>query len=427
MVGTYRGDLGRSGFYPSENGVTAANIATLKLHWTATGGTGSFAQPIVGNNMVYWGDWNGVEHGTDLTGTDQWTANLGQNVASGCSPSVAGVSGSATLGVMGGTPSTPVAYVPGGDGNLYALNALNGTQIWKTNLGTPPAVYLWASPILYNGSIYEGVSSFGDCPLIRGSLVQMDAVTGAIQHIAYMDPPGCIGSSIWGSPTIDASDNSVYVATGNPNGCSTGSELGPSIVKLSASDLTILSSWTVPQSAQSYGDADFGNTPTLFTATINGVARSLVAALNKNGIEYAWDRTNLAAGPVWQATIGDPSGSPRNIVSAAWDGTRLYVGGGGAIINGTSCYGNLGALDPATGAFLWRACIPGFMNGAITVVPGLLLEGSGAVGKLNILDTATGTILRVFSMPARSDGEVTVSNGIIYASLSNGNLIAIGQ
>jgi hypothetical protein len=425
MVATYRGDLGRSGYYPSETGVTASNVATLKLQWkTATGGTGAYSQPIVANNMVYWGDWNGVEHATDLTGKDVWTVNTGQNIDSDCSPPVAGISGTATIGNLGGTS---VVYVPGGDDNFYALNALTGAVMWKTSLGTPPADYLWGSPILFNGSIYQPVASFGDCPLVNGRLVQMDATTGAIQHTAYMAPAGCVGGGIWSSPTVDASDDSIYVTTGTPSGCSTPGEFAPAIVKLRASDLTVLSSWTVPESAQVFGDADFGGTPTLFTATINGVARSLVGALNKNGIFYAWDRGNLAAGPVWQSTVADPSGSPRSIASASWDGTRLYVAAGGTTLNGTSCYGNISALGPATGAFLWRTCVTGFMSAGITLVPGVLIEPYGAGGNLLFLDPATGATLRLYTMTSRSDGEVTVSNGIVYAALEEGNLIALGQ
>ena len=424
MVATYRGDLGRSGYYPSETGVTATNVATLKQHWvTTTGGTGSYAQPMVVNNMVYWGDWNGVEHATDLTGKDVWTVTTGQNVDSSCSPPVAGISGTATIGDLG---STPVDYFPGGDDNFYAVNALTGAVLWKTNLGTPPADYLWGSPILFNGSIYQPVASFGDCPLVNGRLVQMDAGTGAILHTAYMEKSGCTGGGIWSSPAVDASDGSIYVSTGTPTGC-TPNEMAPAIVKLRASDLTVLSSWTVPKSAQVYGDADFGATPTLFTATINGVARSLVGALNKNGIFYAWDRTNLAAGPVWQSTVADPSGSPRSIASAAWDGTRLYVGAGGTTLNGTSYYGNISALDPATGAFLWRTGVTGFMSAGITVVPGVLIEPYGAAGNLLFLDPATGNQIRIFGITDRADGEATVSNGIIYASRVDGNLISLGQ
>jgi len=190
--------------------------------------------------------------------------------------------------------------------------------------------------------------------------------------------------------------------------------------------LTILSSWTVPTSEQQAGDADFGGTPTVFTATINGVPRVLVGALNKDGLFFAWDRNNLAAGPVWQSTVADPSGSPRSIVSAAWDGTYLYVGAGGATINGTSCYGNISALDPATGAFVWRSC-QDFMTAGITEVPGMLLEGTGAGGRIAILNTANGATLSNFAAGSMVQGEVTVSNGILYAPLANGNLIAVGQ
>jgi polyvinyl alcohol dehydrogenase (cytochrome) len=325
--------------------------------------------------------------------------------------------------------STSVDFFPGGDDYFYAVNALTGAILWKTKLGTggTGGDYLWGSPILYNGSIYEPVASFGDCPLVNGRLVQMDATTGAIQHIAYMDPQGCTGGGIWGSPAVDPSDGSIYVATGNAGGCSTGTELAPAIVKLRASDLTVLSSWTVPQAAQTAGDPDFGTTPVLFTATINGVSRSLVGALDKNGIFYAWDRSNLAAGPVWQSTVASPSGSPRSIASAAWDGTRLYVAAGGVTLNGTSFFGNISALAPATGAFLWRTGVTGFMSAGVTVVPGVLIEPYGAGGNLLFLDSATGNTLRRYSLKNRADGEATVYNGNIYVSDDKGNLVALGQ
>lgn len=65
--------------------------------------------------------------------------------------------------------------------------------------------------------------------------------------------------------------------------------------------------WQVP-SSQLSGDSDFGDTLTLFTATINGVTREMVAVANKNGYYYAFDRTKLSAGPLWSdalATGGD--------------------------------------------------------------------------------------------------------------------------
>jgi hypothetical protein len=427
QVDTYRGDLGRTGWYPTETGINAGNVANLKLHWTALGGTGSFAQPIVANNLVYWGDWDGFEHATDLTGHDVWKVQVGVNIDNDCLPAVSGVSGTATAAMMG---STPVVYVPGGDGNMYALNGLTGAVIWKSYLGNPasapPALYLWASPVLFNGSLYMGTSSFGDCPLVQGQMVKMDPTTGAIQATANMVPDGCIGGGIWTSPAIDPSDGSVYVTTGTPHPCGTPGALAPSIVKLRASDLAIVSSWTVPVNLQTAGDADFGGTPTLFNATVNGVPRALVGAINKDGLFFAWDRTNLAAGPVWQSTIADPSGSPRSIVSAAWDGKYIYIGGGGAVINGTSCYGNVSALDPSSGAFVWRACTD-FMTAGLTVVPGLLIQGEGAGGKIMFLNTANGARVLTYNAKSMVQGEVTVRNGVMYVPLANGNMIAVGQ
>jgi hypothetical protein len=42
--------------------------------------------------------------------------------------------------------------------------------IWQTPLGAPPDDFLWSSPLVYNGSIYEWVASFPDCPLVRGGI-----------------------------------------------------------------------------------------------------------------------------------------------------------------------------------------------------------------------------------------------------------------
>jgi len=428
LVATYRGGLDRTGYYPSETGLTQANAATLKLHWTDGANLGAFAQPIVANNLVYWEDWHGLVHGTALTGKDTWTANVGvTSITSGtCKGVIFGPSGTLTAADLGGTP---VVYVPGGDDNFYALNALTGALIWKTSLGVEPAYFLWSSPTLYNGSVYEGVASVGDCPLVQGEMVQMDATTGAIQHTFTTVPNGCLGGGVWGSPTIDTTDGSIYFVTGNPQCNPPG--LAPAIIKLRASDLSLLSSWTVPASAQAQGDSDFGSTPVLFSATINGALRQLVGSVNKNGIFYAWDRTDVAAGPVWQTNVAKAGGpATGSIVSAAWDGTQLYVGGGTTTVNGAACTGSIDALVPATGAFVWRTCqtntaTPGMYAG-ITEVPGVLVEGTRS-GAVYFLNTTNGHTLFTYQAATAVKGEATVSNGIVYIPVGNGSIIALGQ
>jgi hypothetical protein len=427
-VATYRGDLGRSGYYPSESGLTTTNAANLKVHWTAAGGIDTFAQPIVANNMVFWSDWNGTEHGANLNGQDLWTTNIGTTTppaSDNCSPTTSGPTSTPTLGTVGGVLTL---FVGGGNGIMYALNAQTGSVVWQTRLGTSPDNFLWDSPALYNGIIYMGVASYGDCPLVQGKLVALNATTGAITATADMVANGCVGGGIWSSPTVDTSAGTIWVTTGTPNACN-GNSYAPAVVELRASDLSVLGYWNVPVSSQSAGDPDFGGTPTLFTATINGQVRSLVGAVDKDGIFYAWDRTNPAAGPVWQSTISVASGDPSvaSIVSAAWDGTNLYVGGGSVTINGTSCVGSIDALNPSTGAFVWRSCQSSRMYAGITAVPGVIVEGTLG-GNVLFLNAGTGaTLLSYTTAASEIQGECTVSSGIVYVPLANGSLLALGQ
>jgi polyvinyl alcohol dehydrogenase (cytochrome) len=196
-------------------------------------------------------------------------------------------------------------------------------------------------------------------------------------------------------------------------------------VKLNASDLSVESSWTIPPPDQG-GDDDFGATPVLFTAIINGVQRQLIGVINKDGMFFALDRSNLAAGPVWQTRIGYGTGSPLNIVSAAWDGSALYVGGGGTIINGSFCFESLAALNPATGGYIWSTCANGEMNSGITEVPGVVIMGTGAVGNVLFLDPENGIILNNVPVASAVLGETIVYNGVVYVPVDNGNIEALG-
>ena len=424
---TYRGDNGRTGYYPAETALGPANAAALKVHWTDAGGGGSFAQPIVFGSMVYWSDWTGNEHGTDLNGHDVWKTNLGTTTppaSDNCSPATAGPTSTPVVATVNGSP---VMYVGGGNGVFYALNAETGAIIWQTRLGSSPDNFLWDSPALDNGVIYIGVASFGDCPLVQGRLLALDATTGSILHTANLVPNGCVGGGVWGSPTIDATDASVYVDTGNPASCGKpGANLAPAMVKFRASDLAVLSSWTVPAAVQAAGDADFGSTPTLFDATVGGKATLLVGAVDKNGVFYAFDRSNVAGGPVWQTQVAKASGSPAtsSIVSAAFDGTTLYIGGGSTTINGATCKGSLDAMDPATGAFVWRSCQSTSLFAGMTAVPGLVLEGVGST--LVVADASTGKTLYSYKAASSIQGECTVADGVVYVPVANGSLVALG-
>jgi PQQ-like domain len=209
-------------------------------------------QPIIANGLIYVGAWDGYEYALRPDGSIAWRQYLGRTkncyiadaVAQASSPgTVAGIVSTAAVAneSVGGTTRS-VLYVGGGgnwdaagatitgvnaDAAIIALDALTGEVLWRTGLGPSPNNLIWSSPAIYHGSVYIGVSSFDDCPLVQGKLVKLDAATGAWQATFNTVPTGCEGASIWGSPTIDEAAGAAYVASGNSRPCSIfGPQLG---------------------------------------------------------------------------------------------------------------------------------------------------------------------------------------------------------
>ena len=100
--------------------------------------------------------------------------------------------------------------------------------------------------MVYNGSVYIGMASLADCPLVQGQLIQMNASTGAIQHVFNTVPNGCTGASVWGAPTLDVTAGTIYFATGNAGSCSSGEPYAESLMEVKASDLTFIHHWQIP-------------------------------------------------------------------------------------------------------------------------------------------------------------------------------------
>ena len=422
---TLLGNLERTGYNSNETAINPTTASNLKLQWTFPTKNNISSEPVVANGQVYWGSWDGNEYATDLTGKKLWSAPIGGQTANCNPPLVFGVGSTATVAdiTINGT-DTSVVFVGGQDArsktaSMFALNAATGATIWETSLSSATGSYVWSNPALYNGSIYVGLSSVDDCPLIRGALVQLDAATGTIEHTFYTVPGGCIGASIWGSPAIDENAGTIYVTTGNNGPCSTTEPYAQALVELNASDLSLVGSWQVPVSQHGV-DSDFGATPTLFTAVIGGNLRSMVGVENKNAVYYAFDRTALSAGPLWSATI---STGNHSISSSAWDGTTLYVGSYTTTISGKNCKGSLRALNPATGAIIWQDCFnDGPVFEPVSVVPGVVFVGEGP--HFLAVNAATGNILFNYTTNGPIQGGATISNGTVYVGNKGGTLFA---
>jgi polyvinyl alcohol dehydrogenase (cytochrome) len=426
---TFLFNNGRSGFNGSETKINVSTVSNLKVQWTHSQAARISSQPVEANGMIYWGSWDGLEHASSLsTGTDLWTKNLGTSGAS-CDAAIHGVASSAAIATeqINGV-ATPVDYVGGGGvGTFYALNANTGTVIWQKTLSSQTGAYTWGSPAVFNNSVYIGTSSLADCPLMQGQVIQLNAVTGVIQHTFNTAPAGCTGDSVWSSPTLDSKLHVLYVSTGNGGTCSTTETFADSLVALNTSNLSLVASWQVPP-AQQISDGDFGATPTLFQATIGGTVHQMVGLINKNGTYYALDRSNIAAGPLWQSQLATPTSSGVNISSSAWDGTRLYAAGGQTTINGKSCTGSLGALLPATGAFHWHDCFS--TPSLVTIPPVIAVTGVAevAVGSsFMAMNSSTGKTLFTYTDTNTNSvflGPASISNGVLYTGNADGNLYA---
>ena len=178
---------------------------------------GVFSQPIVSNGLVYWGSFDGYERATTTSGNLVWQTNLGTTSPPDCTdPSSAGIASTATVttDVPVGS-ATSVLYVGGGDAKVYALNAATGAVLWSYAVGPDSDWFVWSSPLVFGNSVYIGVSSFGDCPLVQGQLLQLNRVTGALQNTFNVVPNGCTGGGVWGSPTLDAAAGTIYFDNGN--------------------------------------------------------------------------------------------------------------------------------------------------------------------------------------------------------------------
>jgi outer membrane protein assembly factor BamB len=436
----YLAGPGRSGYNSAETVINKTSAPNLKLHWQYRSLGNISTQPVVVNGVIYWGSWDGYEHATDLNGNQIWQTFLGTNsVATGCHPPEAGVASIAdvTSVNINGTMTT-VVYVGGGDANFYALNAATGVPIWHQSLvpsaTTPPAAtFLWSSPVVYKTSVYMGVSSFGDCPLVQGELVKMDPVTGTIQNVFKNVPDGCIGGAIWSSPTIDTSTGHVFIATGtiHPQ-CSSPEPYTLSMIELQASDLSLVGSWQLPPSDWIGDSTDFGASPTLFQAKIGGITKYLVGANNKNGKFYAFERGNITNGPIWENQIAAPGKCPLcgqgAISSAGWNGSKLFIAGGHTTINSTACLGSVQEVDPATGLNLWQRCLnDGPVLAPVTLVPGVAIVMAGK--DVLLLDTTTGQTLNTLTDTrnnSRYFAGASVSNGILYTANMDFNLYAYG-
>jgi len=406
-----------SSYNAAATSISTANIANLNPVWRwnppaspNTGSTALLSSPTVSNGVIYVGAKDGYLFAIDRsTHATKWSAFLGLDLPLGsCGPDAKGILSTATV-ANNPTTGTATVYDYSPDGNVYALNAATGAVAWKARVYTQSTTandyYSWGSPLVANGKVYVGISSDCDSPLVPGGLVAFDQATGAKVAQWNSLPAGQVGGSIWSSPAV-LPGGDIVATTGNGL-TNTGQPLyDNSIVRLDPNTLALKDHWQIPPSQYSY-DGDFGASPTLFSATIAGVATPMVGVCNKNGYYYAFPQGNLAGGPTWrtQITIPYPGGAKECVAAAVWNGTTLIEGGGAATtINGTTYDGSVQALDPATGTPVWQTGLTGTILGSPAEDGGGVVSAptyQSSTGNLGVylLNATTGAVIGFVATP----------------------------
>jgi len=400
-----------SGFSPIDR-ETAGWLAPA---WTRRLGGPVASSPTVYGRTVYVGDWSGTEWSIDAeTGQEIAARYLGLTDAPQCNPPALGVTsaGAADRGVL---------FVAGGDDSFYALDLADLSIRWRRSLGDNSATggyYGWCSPAVVGDRVLQGIASNCDNPFVPGGLVALDARTGDLLASVSFVPRGQVGNGIWTSPAVDVEAGKVFVTTGS--GLAYGTGLGYSIVRLDLASLSVEDWWKVGLSGP-FWDADWGSSPTLF---LDPQGRKLVGAGHKDGHYYGFDRGRLGDGPVWStavATEGEvPQGGDGTISTAAFDGARLYVGGGIPPEGSGDVLGSVSALDPATGAILWRAGFPGPVLAPVSVVNGVAFAAGGNL--VAAIDGMTGRFLWSFQTPSPCYGGIAIAGKSILFGDQAGNL-----
>jgi len=414
---SYLHDNGHSSYNAAATSITPATLGNLQPVWrwlvppSPNGGTTQLlASPTVYNGTVYIGAKDGYFYAVnETTQSVEWSDFLGLSPPHGdCGPGYKGLIATATVATDPSTGNT-VVYENSPDGYVYAMDAATGSILWKGLVDTPSTTqndyYSWSSPLVANGKVYVGISSDCDNPLVPGGLVSFDQATGAT--VAHWNdlPNGVVGGSIWSSP-LAAPDGDIIVTTGNGT-AKTGEPLyDESIVALDPNTLQVLDSWQVPSSQQST-DGDFGASPTLFSANLNGTTTDMVGACNKNGLYYAFRLDDLSAGPVWSTRIAAAFNGSNEFCdgAAAWNGQYLIEGGGGPItINGTTYMGSVQALDPATGVPIWQTGLTGTILGSVAwngggVVSAPTYQSSNGQLGVYLLNATTGAVVNFVPTP----------------------------
>jgi len=380
------GDWNGWGVEPSNSrfqrqpGLTAEEVPRLTLKWAFgfEGETAAAAQPSIVGDHVFVGSASGRVYDLGLEdGCLHWMFKAD-----------AGVRGAVVIGAARvAEPSAMSAFFGDARATVYSLDPSTGQVRWKQKVDDHRAARISGTPALYNGVLYVPVSSGEEgtagvpgyqCCTFRGSIVALNAATGerVWQTFTIAEAPkpttkntagtqlfGPAGAAVWSQPTVDASANSLYVATGdaysNPAAATSDAvlalDMATGAIKW-ARQITARDAWNMACGSNDPTncpadpglDSDFGQPPML--VTLPSGKRALVLG-QKSGVVHALD-PDEGGRLLWSVRIGNGG----MLGGAEWgstnDGQNVYVPLSDLTFNDRKALGR-GGLDSTAGGGLF--------------------------------------------------------------------------
>ncbi len=420
-------------------GVTAADVPRLKLKWAFgfPGDLSADAHPTIAGGRVFVGSHSGNIYALGAeTGCVHWFFKAAGPIR--------GAVTIAPVETRGGRRYA--AFIGDAAANVHALDAATGKLLWTQKVDDFPGAKITGSPTFHDGRIYIGltameevtgaVSSY-ECCRFRGSLVALNATTGARAWKTYTiaeDPRptsrnkvgtqmwGPSGAPIWTSPTIDVRRRRIYVTTGD-NYSDPPTSTSDAVIafdlasgrRLWSRQMTTGDAWNVACSAPDTSncpaskgpDVDFASPPILLNLSND---RRVLIASQKSGIVHALD-PDRDGEILWQTRVGKGGTMGGVQWGAAADQSNVYVAlsdiGLIAIPNSTgldpdpNVGGGMFALRLEDGSRIWhtppaacgdrKRCSPA-QSAAVSAIPGVAFSGS-VDGHLRAFSARDGAIL----------------------------------
>jgi polyvinyl alcohol dehydrogenase (cytochrome) len=474
-------DVRNARFQRDAGGITAANVANLKVKWAfgIADVTQSRSQPAIVGGRVFMASQSGAVYALDpKTGCTHWTYKARSGVRTAISVGPVGPADAPTgFGV----------YFADAEARAYAVDATTGKELWTRKVDEHRAARATGAPTLHAGRLYvvtsgvseETAASMPDyeCCTFRGSLTSLDATTGEVVWKTYtVDEPqrrgtsstgkplwGPAGAPIWSAPTIDEERGLIYAATGNAY-ADPAPRTSDAIVAFDIAtgrirwinqimpDVWILGCGAPPGGGDAVTaednpncpadvgpDFDFSASPVLVTLA-NG--RDALVATQKSGVGYLLDPERRGR-EIWEYRWG--RGSPvGGVWGATVDESRAYFAVADQL---TPAPGGLHAVDLATGQRVWftppqdpvcapgRGCSPA-QSAALTSIPGVVFSG-GADGAVRAYASDDGKVLWTFDTNRdfvtvngvkANGGSIdgpgpVVAGGMVYVTAGNGGIV----